>query len=67
MISKEADLKKVIDDLRHDVRSPLQIIQSYAFLLQDDDGSRKKEFLAAIEAAVQKITDLLEEVRIDKN
>ena len=53
--------------ITHDLRSPLQIIQSYAQLLRDDNGTRKKDFIANIEKAVQRMITLLNQVREYEN
>ena len=49
--------------ISHDLRSPLQIIQSYAQLLQEDSGEKKKEFLNNISKSVQRMADLINQVR----
>ncbi len=53
--------------ITHDLRAPLQIIQSYAQLLRDDTGPRKKDFISNIEKAVQRMTTLLNQVREYEN
>lgn len=53
--------------ISHDIRSPLQLIQSYTYLLKEDKGEKKLAFLAPIEKSVQRISDLLGQVRDYEN
>ncbi len=53
--------------ISHDLRGPLQIIQSYSQLLNEDSDRKKTEFLSAIHRSVQRITTLLNQVRDYEN
>ncbi len=53
--------------ISHDIRSPLQIIQSYTHLLKDSTDEKKLTFLAPIEKSVQRIAALLGQVRNYEN
>lgn len=53
--------------ISHDIRSPLQLIQSYTYLLKEEKGEKKLAYLATIDKSVQRISDLLGQVRDYEN
>ena len=53
--------------ISHDIRSPLQIIQSYTHLLKDDKGEKKLAFIAPIDNSVLRISNLFGQVRDYEN
>lgn len=51
----------VISNVSHELKTPLAIIQNYAVLLRQEQLSEavRKEYLSAIEVAIQKLNDLI--------
>ncbi len=61
------EISHLLHVISHDIRSPLQIIQSYTHLLKEDTGEKKLAFIAPIEKSVLRIAALLGQVRDYEN